>query len=106
MGISKAIKKKAFNLAREKYPKAKIFGITTSSIVMKINAELGYIPVSLTELTSDDEFWRACSSCPNYDILQRHERKMCLCTGMLASSQNQLVIDAEASKINKEKENQ
>ena len=55
-GISKAIKKEAFNLAQDKYPSAKIFGITTSSIVMKINAGLGYLPVALTELTSDDEF--------------------------------------------------
>lgn len=86
LGLSKKIKKETFNLARNKYTKAKVFGITTSSIVMRINSDLGYRPVPLTELTTDDEFWNACSSCSNYDILQRHQRKMCLCTGMLAPS--------------------
>ncbi len=102
LGLSKKIKAAAFNLARDKYPKAKIFGITTSSIVMKINSELGYIPVALHELTSDDEFWNACSSCANYDILQRHNRKMCLCTGMLAKSKEEMEFDLSKMIINKE----
>lgn len=93
LGLSRQIKKAAFNLAREKYPEAKIFGITTSSIVMKINSDLGYKPVSLSELTTDDEFWNACSSCSNFDILTRHQRKMCLCTGMLAASKNEMEHD-------------
>lgn len=85
-GLGREIKIKAFNLARDKYPYAKVFGITTSLAVMKINTELGYKPVTFSELTPDDAFWKGCSSCPNYDILQRNERKMCLCTGMLAPS--------------------
>lgn len=92
-GLSKRIKAAAFQLARDKYPNAKIFGITTSSIVMKINSELGYKPVALTELTTDDEFWNACSSCANYDILMRHERRMCLCTGMMAASKTEMEHD-------------
>jgi GNAT superfamily N-acetyltransferase len=85
-GLARAIKHKAFELARTKYPQAKIFGITTNSGVMKINTELGYVPVSFMELTQDDTFWQGCQSCPNYDILQRNNRKLCLCTGMLAPS--------------------
>lgn len=85
-GLGREIKIKAFNLARDKYPYAKVFGITTSLAVMKINTELGYKPVTFSELTQDDAFWQGCSSCPNYDILQRNEHKMCLCTGMLAPS--------------------
>ncbi len=85
-GLGREIKLKAFNLARDKYPYAKVFGITTSLAVMKINTELGYKPVTFSELTQDEAFWQGCSSCPNYDILQRNERKMCLCTGMLAPS--------------------
>ena len=85
-GLGREIKIKAFNLARDKYPYAKVFGITTSLAVMKINTELGYKPVTFSELTPDDAFWQGCSSCPNYDILQRNEHKMCLCTGMLAPS--------------------
>ena len=85
-GLGREIKIKAFNLARDKYPYAKVFGITTSLAVMKINTELGYKPVTFSELTPDDAFWQGCSSCPNYDILQRNVHKMCLCTGMLAPS--------------------
>ena len=83
MGLAKRIKRRAFELSREKYPNAKLFGITTSLAVMKINSELGYKPVTFSELTSDDVFWEGCQSCPNYDVLTRMERKMCLCTGML-----------------------
>ena len=88
-GIAKKIKTAAFQLAREKYPDAQIFGITTSDIVMKLNSQLGYIPVPLHKLTQDDEFWNGCSSCKNYDILMRNEKRMCLCTGMLAASKNE-----------------
>lgn len=83
LGLAKRIKQRAFDLSREKYPDAKLFGITTSLAVMKINSELGYKPVTFSELTTDEVFWQGCQSCPNYDILTRTERKMCLCTGML-----------------------
>jgi hypothetical protein len=83
MGLSKLIKKAAFNLSRKKYPQAKLFGITTSPAVLKINSGLGYRPVGFAELTGDEEFWRGCQSCVNYDILLRTGRKLCLCTGML-----------------------
>jgi hypothetical protein len=83
LGIGKKIKKAAFELSRNKFPDAKIFGITTSPAVLKINTQLGYRPVSFTELTDDDEFWKGCRSCSNYDILNRTNRKYCLCTGML-----------------------
>jgi len=85
-GLARQIKKMVFNLARDKYPEAKVFGITTSLAVMKINTELGYKPVTFSELTQDDAFWAGCKSCPNYDILTRNERRMCLCTAMLAPS--------------------
>ena len=82
-GLAKLIKKEAFKLSRQKYPNAKLFGITTSLAVMKINSDLGYRPVTFSELTTDEDFWKGCQSCPNYDILTRNERKNCLCTGML-----------------------
>ncbi|RMF64127.1 MAG: GNAT family N-acetyltransferase [Bacteroidetes bacterium] len=83
MGLAKRIKRRAFQLSRKKYPDAKIFGITTSLAVMKINTELGYRPVTFSELTQDEVFWRGCQSCPNYDVLTRTNRQHCLCTGML-----------------------
>lgn len=82
-GLAKRIKRKAFELSRIRYPNAKIFGLTTGLAVMKINSELGYKPVTFSELTDDEAFWKGCQSCVNYDILQRTNRKHCLCTGML-----------------------
>jgi hypothetical protein len=82
-GLAKAIKQKIFNLSRQMYPNAKIFGLTTGLAVMKINSDLGYEPVTYSELTQDEAFWAGCKSCVNYDILMSKERKNCLCTGML-----------------------
>lgn len=87
-GLAKQIKAKAFELSKKKYPGAKLFGITTSLPVMKINSDLGYKPVTFSELTQDETFWNGCQSCPNYDILSRNERKNCLCTGMLYDPQH------------------
>lgn len=83
LGLAKAIKDKAFNLSRKEYPEAKIFGLTTGLAVMKINHELGYRPVTFSELTDDEMFWNGCKGCVNYDILLRMEKSKCLCTGML-----------------------
>jgi hypothetical protein len=82
-GVATEIKKKIFNLSRQKYPHSKIFGLTTGLAVMKINSDLGYEPVTYSELTTDEEFWKGCKSCVNYDILMGKERKNCLCTAML-----------------------
>ncbi|MFD2742783.1 GNAT family N-acetyltransferase [Sphingobacterium populi] len=82
-GLAKAIKKEVFELSRERYPKAKIFGLTTGLAVMKINSDLGYEPVTYGELTQDEEFWKGCQSCVNFDILTAKERKNCMCTAML-----------------------
>jgi hypothetical protein len=82
-GIARNLKQKTFELSKKKFPGAKLFGITTSLAVMKINSDLGYRPVTFSELTDDESFWKGCSSCRNYDILLRNERRMCLCTAML-----------------------
>ena len=82
-GVAKMVKKQIFELSREKYPDAKIFGLTTGLAVMKINSELGYQPVTYSELPQDDAFWAGCKSCVNFDILSSKGRKNCLCTAML-----------------------
>ena len=82
-GIAKTIKQRIFALSRQKYPEAKIFGLTTGLAVMKINSDLGYEPVTYSELTDDDNFWAGCKSCVNYDILMSKNRKNCMCTAML-----------------------
>ena len=50
---------------------------------MKINSDLGYEPVTYSELTNDEEFWKGCRSCVNYEILMSKGRKNCMCTAML-----------------------
>jgi GNAT superfamily N-acetyltransferase len=92
-GLAKKIKHKAFELSRKKYPDAKLFGLTTGLAVMKINSELGYRPVTFSELLQDEQFWKGCQSCVNYDILMRTNKTKCLCTGML--------YDPEWEKANK-----
>ncbi|WP_421806452.1 GNAT family N-acetyltransferase [Flagellimonas sp.] len=97
-GLAKQIKKAVFDLSRKKFPDAKIFGITTGLAVMKMNYELGYKPVTFSELTDDPEFWKGCQTCKNFDILTRTERNMCLCTGMLYDPASK---KQEPEKINK-----
>lgn len=82
-GLARKIKREIFKLSRLKYPESKIFGLTTGAAVMKINSELGYIPVSYSDLTDDNEFWKGCQSCINYEILMAKNRQNCLCTAML-----------------------
>ena len=87
-GLATKIKERIFELSREKYPNAKIFGLTTGLAVMKINSNLGYKPVIYSELTQDEQFWNGCKNCVNYEILMMKERKNCLCTAMLFVPEN------------------
>jgi hypothetical protein len=104
------IKRTVFELSRKKYPDAKIFGLTTGLAVMKINSELGYEPVTYSELSQDEEFWKGCKSCVNYDILMSKDRKNCMCTAMLwdpvekAKEIEQKMKEAEALKNKSAKE--
>ena len=82
-GLAHAIKESIFQLSRILYPKAKIFGLTTGLAVMKINSDLGYEPVTYSELTQDEDFWKGCQSCVNFEILKMKDRKNCMCTAML-----------------------
>ncbi len=82
-GLAKRIKEKILELSSNKYPQSKIFGLTTGLAVMKINSELGFEPVTYSELTSDQQFWNGCKSCVNYSILESKSFKNCLCTAML-----------------------
>ena len=82
-GFARKIKNRIFNLSRELYPNAKIFSITTGLAVMKMNSDLGFKPVTFSELTDDKEFWKGCNGCRNVEILKGNNYKMCLCTGLL-----------------------
>ena len=100
-GVAKAIKKRIFELSREKYPHAKIFGLTTGLAVMKINSDLGYEPVTYSELTDDEEFWAGCKSCINYDILMSKERKNCMCTAMLFDPADHYAVEETKEEFKK-----
>ena len=82
-GLAKRIKKTAFDLSRKMWPEAKLFGLTSGGAVMRINTELGYVPVPFAELTDDEAFWKGCEGCINHDILERTGRRYCICTAML-----------------------
>lgn len=86
--LARRIKRAAFELSRRLYPDARVFGITTSAAVMKLNSDLGYRPAHFSDLPNDEVFWKGCSSCPNYDILQRTNQTMCLCTAMIYEPKN------------------
>jgi N-acetylglutamate synthase-like GNAT family acetyltransferase len=88
IGLAKQIKQVIFKHSRTKFPDAKVFSITTGLAVMKLNSDLGYKPVTFSELTDDQSFWDGCKTCKNFDILTRTERKMCMCTGMLFDPKN------------------
>ncbi|CAD0225414.1 GNAT family N-acetyltransferase [Chryseobacterium sp. D764] len=100
-GVATQIKQRVFQLSRDKYPDAKVFGLTTGLAVMKINSDLGYKPVIYSELTQDEEFWSGCKNCVNYEILMMKERKNCLCTAMLFVPEN----DKKKEVVNNQPEN-
>ena len=89
-GVAKRIKDMTFTLARLRWPKAKIFSLTSGAAVMQMNTQLGYKPVTFADLTDDAAFWRGCEGCINVDILMRTNRKYCICTGMLYDPEEHL----------------
>ncbi|MEO6582877.1 MAG: GNAT family N-acetyltransferase [Ferruginibacter sp.] len=101
-GVAKRIKQLIFQLSREKYPEAKIFGLTTGLAVMKINSDLGYEPVTYSELTDDESFWAGCKSCVNFDILVSKDRKNCMCTAMLYDPKDHYEPEETAADFSKQ----
>ena len=90
LGVAKRIKDLTFSLARTRWPHAKIFSLTSGAAVMTMNTQLGYQPVTFADLTDDEAFWKGCEGCCNVDILQRTDRKYCICTAMLYDPEEHL----------------
>lgn len=90
LGLAKQIKNVTFTLARKRWPNAKIFSLTSGSAVMKMNTQLGYLPVTFADLTDDESFWRGCEGCINHDVLVRTNRRYCICTAMLFDPEEHL----------------
>lgn len=90
LGLAKRIKNMTFTLARIRWPHAKIFSLTSGSAVMKMNTQLGYHPVTFSDLTTDEAFWRGCEGCINKDVLHRTGRRYCICTAMLFDPEEHL----------------
>ena len=90
LGIARRIKDLTFTLARTRWPHAKIFSLTSVAAVMAMNTRLGYQPVTFADLTDDEAFWRGCEGCINFDVLQRTNRRYCICTAMLYDPEEHL----------------
>ena len=99
MGVAKRIKNMTFTLARIRWPHAKIFSLTSGSAVMKMNTQLGYHPVTFSDLTTDEAFWRGCEGCINKDVLHRTNRRYCICTAMLFDPEEHLPAKIPADVI-------
>lgn len=105
MGLARRIKHQTFSLARKRWPDAKIFSLTSGAAVMKLNTALGYLPVTFADLTHDEDFWKGCQGCVNYDVLQRTGRRYCICTGMLFDPHQKMCTDAAKRELKSEKKN-
>ena len=99
LGLARRIKHKTFSLARERWPEAKIFSLTSGAAVMKLNTALGYLPVTFADLTDDEDFWKGCKGCVNYDVLERTGRRYCICTGMLFDPKQKMCTDAAKREL-------
>lgn len=109
--LAKRIKQMAFTLSRLRWPQAKLFGLTSQYAVMRINTELGYVPVTFNQLTDDEAFWAGCGTpekpcCVNCDVLERTKRQYCVCTAMLYDPKDHVgdplpIPEEEVEKIRK-----
>lgn len=88
-GLATQLKRKAYELTRQKYPQAKIFGLTTSPAVKDINTSLGYSTVPYCQITADINFWKGCCSCVHYGTLCRNGFESCNCSAMLLDPDKQ-----------------
>ena len=104
LGLARRIKYCTFTLARKRWPDAKIFSLTSGAAVMKLNTQFGYLPVTFADLTDDEEFWKGCKGCINYDILTRTNRRYCICTGMLFDPQKKVCVETAAKELKKHEE--
>ncbi len=101
-GLARRIKHVTFTLARKRWPEAKIFSLTSGAAVMKLNTALGYLPVTFADLTEDESFWKGCQGCVNYDVLQRTDRRYCICTGMLFDPKEPMCVEAAERELAKD----
>lgn len=101
-GLARRIKHVTFTLARKRWPEAKIFSLTSGAAVMKLNTALGYLPVTFADLTEDETFWKGCQGCVNYDVLQRTDRRYCICTGMLFDPKEPMCVEAAQRELSKD----
>lgn len=73
-GISRTVKNELFQLSREKFPGARVFSLSSSPAVKKLNVESGYKVLPFSELLSDELFLNGSNSWVNYYAMmdERH----------------------------------
>lgn len=87
-GLGRALKMALFEASRVRFPQATVMSLTTSPEVMALNRSLGFRPVPFEEMTKDEEFWRGCETCRNWEETRRLGKKCC-CQGMILSPGSQ-----------------
>jgi len=83
LGISKEIKLKMFELSREKYPKAIILSLSTSSAVIHVNHLLGFKFVSHQEVMKNEWFCNGSNSWVNFTNLMKNNHRNLHYTAMV-----------------------
>lgn len=82
-GLARAIKRTIVEVSRTLFPGSRLFGITKSATVIRINKDLGFSLVDYDQLTTDPLFWNGCKTCPYYPTLLENKGISCLCQGLL-----------------------
>jgi GNAT superfamily N-acetyltransferase len=87
-GLGRALKLALFEASRVRFPKAIVMSLTTSPEVMALNSSLGFVPVPFEDMTKDEEFWKGCETCRNWEEAKRLGQQCC-CQGMILTPDSQ-----------------
>lgn len=104
MGVATRLKEKIFEQSRNKFPGARIFGITTTLATMRINSRLGLEPVTFSEIVQEPLFWSKCKSCVHYNDLCNAGFKNCFCTAMMFDPQEKMPLNMQETRTNQKME--
>lgn len=72
MGIATMLKARLFELCQTKFPKAKIFSLTTNQAVIHANIDLGFKIVAFSEVLNDSLFMDGCKSWVDFSGLMNN----------------------------------
>lgn len=88
--VSNLLKNKLFELARIKFPSAKIFSLTNKELIKKINIDLGFQEVEAREILYDPYFNTGMNSWVDFIELLKHSEE---------SGHKAMVFDPESALV-------